>query len=272
MLHNYNTRQNPVSVNENVRSTPENSETENSENSESSSELIVNLEKTLLMRFDGVDKELLNIKDVVIKNLQDENQRLRSKIENLEKKVISLEGNGNLLEQYGRRNNLEITGIPDEIKDEDLEEKVIEILNKIDVNVSTKDIEACHRIGKSRENSKKTIIRFVNRKYAKKALLNKKSLKNINRSSIGLSNSGNIFINENLTPMNNKLAFYCRKLKRDGYIEKTFLREGVVCIRGSSIGNGKTIKVLNFNTLFEYFPNFDFSDDNLHNTSVQSSY
>ena len=120
------------------------------------------------------DKELLNIKDVVLKNLQDENQRLRSKIGNLEKKVISLEGNGNLLEQYGRRNNLEITGIPDEIKDEDLEEKVIEILNKIDVNVSTKDIEACHRIGKSRENSKKTIIQFVNRKYAKKALLNKK--------------------------------------------------------------------------------------------------
>ena len=231
----------------------------------------MNLEKTLLKRFDGVDKELQLIKDVVIKNLQDENQRLRSKIENLEKKVISLEGNGNLLEQYGRRNNLEITGIPDEIKDEDLEEKVIEILNKIDVNVSTKDIEACHRIGKSRENSKKTIIRFVNRKYAKKALLNKKSLKNINRSSIGLSNSGNIFINENLTPMNNKLAFYCRKLKRDGYIEKTFLREGVVCIRGSSIENGKTIKVLHFKTLFEYFPNFDFSDDNLHNTSVQSS-
>ena len=224
------------------------------------------------MRFDGVHKEPLNIKDVVIKNLQDENQGLRSKIENLEKKVISLEGNGNLLEQYGRRNNLETTVIPDEIKDEDLEEKVIEILNKIDVNVSTKDIEACHGIGKSRENSKKTIIRFVNRKYAKKALLNKKSLKNINRSSIGLSNSGNIFINENLAPMNNKLAFYCRKLKRDGYIEKTFLREDVFCIRGSSIENGKTIKVLHFNTLFEYFPNFDFSDDNLHNTSVESSY
>ena len=80
MLHSYNTRQNPVSVNENVRSTPEIPETENSENSESLSELIVNLEKTLLMRFDGVDKELLNIKDVVIKNLQDENQRLRLQI------------------------------------------------------------------------------------------------------------------------------------------------------------------------------------------------
>ena len=41
------------------------------------------------MRFDGVDKELLNLKDVVIKNLQIENQRLRSKVDNFEKKVIS---------------------------------------------------------------------------------------------------------------------------------------------------------------------------------------
>ena len=125
------------------------------------------LEKTMLMHFDGVDKELLNLKDVFIKNLQIENQRLRSRVDNLEKKVIYLEENGNLLEQYGRRNNLEITGISNEIEDVDLEGKVIEILDKIEVNVSSKDIEACHRIGKSRDNSKKTIIRFVNRKYVK---------------------------------------------------------------------------------------------------------
>ena len=64
--HNYNTRQNSVSVNGNVSSTPENLSTP--ENS-SFSELIMNLEKTMLMRFDGVDKELLNLKDVVIKKL-----------------------------------------------------------------------------------------------------------------------------------------------------------------------------------------------------------
>ena len=99
------------------------------------------LKKTILTRFDGVDKELLNLKDVFIKNLQIENQRLRSKVDNLEKKVISLEENGNLLEQYGRRNNLEITGISNEIEGVDLEGKVIEILDKIEVNVSSKDIE-----------------------------------------------------------------------------------------------------------------------------------
>ena len=113
-------------------------------------------------------------------------------------------------------------------------------------------------LGKSKHNSKKTIISFVNRKYAKKALHNRKNLKHLDKSSIGLSNSNNIFINENLTPMNNKLAFYCRKLKRGGYVEKPFSREGVVCIKCRDFQDGKTIKVLHFNTLVDLFPNFDF--------------
>ena len=69
----------------------------------------------------------------------------------MKKKVISLEENSNSLEQHGRRNNLEITGIPDDVDDQKLEEKVIEILDKINVNVSSKDVEACHRIGKSKK-------------------------------------------------------------------------------------------------------------------------
>ena len=178
------------------------------------------------------------------------------------------------MKQYGRRNNLEITGISNEFEDVDLEGKIIEILDKIEVNVSSKDIEACHRIGKSKDNFKKTIIRFVNRKYEKKALLNRKKLKHLDKSSIGLSNSNNIFNNENL--MNNKLAFYCRKLKRDGYVEKAFSRESVVCIRCRDFQDGKTIKVLmSLNTLVDLFRNFDFGEDmsdNYHNTSVQSSY
>ena len=151
--YNYNTRQNSLPSNGN--SNPE------------TSELIINLESKLLLRFDNLDKEMLNLKDVIIKDLQVENQRLRSRIINLEKKVISLEENSNSLEQYGRRNNLEITGIPDDVDDQKLEEKVIEILDKIDVNVSSKDVEACHRIGKSKNSSKTTIVRFVNRKHAK---------------------------------------------------------------------------------------------------------
>ena len=111
-----------------------------------------------MLRFDNLDKEMLNLKNVIIKNLQVVNQRLRNKINNLQKKAISLEENSNSLERYGRRNILEISGIPDDINDQNLEEKVTEILDKVDVNVSSKDIEACHQIGKSKNSSKTTIV------------------------------------------------------------------------------------------------------------------
>ena len=44
------------------------------------------------------------------------------------------------------------------------------------------DIETCHSIGKSdkKTSSKKTIIRFVNRKCYRKALINRKKPVNIN--------------------------------------------------------------------------------------------
>ena len=60
--------------------------------------------------------------------------------------------------------------MPDDAQDRNLEEKVIQILDKIDVDASSKDIESCHRIGKSKNSSKKTIARFLNRKHAKKPL------------------------------------------------------------------------------------------------------
>ena len=57
---------------------------------------------------------------------------------------MSLEINGNHLEQCGKRNNLEITGIPDDVSDENLEEKVIQVLSEIHVNVSSSDIASSH--------------------------------------------------------------------------------------------------------------------------------
>ena len=134
------------------------------------------MEKKLISRFDGLDKEILNLKDVIIKNLQDENQRLRKKVSDLESKVISLESDHNSLEQYGWRNNIEISGILDTVPNQNLGQKVIEILDEIDASVSPNDIEACHCMGSSVNNSRRIIVRFTNRKFAKKALLNRSKL------------------------------------------------------------------------------------------------
>ena len=46
-------------------------------------------------RFDGLDNELLNLKDVIIKNLQVEKKRLRKKVNILENKILTLESEHN---------------------------------------------------------------------------------------------------------------------------------------------------------------------------------
>ena len=99
-------------------------------------------------------------------------------------------------------------------------------------------------------------------------------MKNIDRTSVGLGKSHGILINENLTPTNNKIAFHCRELKRSGRINKRYLRDGILQIVSKDIENGKKIKVIHMNTLYDRFPDFDFGEDarEVHNNSLQSSY
>ena len=148
--HNYNTKNNSQASSE-TNYNPVNNPTPCD-----TSDLILNLEKKLLSRFDGLDKEILNLKDIVIKELQLENQRLRNKVSDLQKKIYSAEENINSLEQCGRRNNIEITCIPESVENEKPEETVVEVLNKIDLNVSNNDIEACHPLGKQKNKPRKT--------------------------------------------------------------------------------------------------------------------
>ena len=66
-----------------------------------------------------------------------------------------------------------------------------------------------------------------------------------------------IYINENLTKANNTIAYNCRKLKLNGMIDKNYSREGVIHISSPTIRNGKLIKVLHMNTLFDMFPEYN---------------
>ena len=68
--------------------------------------------------------EISNLKDTVIKRLQEEDQILRQKCNKLEAKIVKLETEQNSLAQYGRRNNIVISGIPDSIDDSNLENTI----------------------------------------------------------------------------------------------------------------------------------------------------
>lgn len=84
-------------------------------------------------------------------------------------------------EQYGRRNNIEISGIPDSVEKISFREKVVSIFSNNGVGLRSNDTEACHIIEKIRDNSKNTIVRFNNIKFVKEALYNMKKLISIDK-------------------------------------------------------------------------------------------
>ena len=91
--------------------------------------------------------------------------------------------------------------------------------------VATKSYtEDCHRLGKNGS----TIIRFANRKFCNVILENKFGLhKNIDKSKLGFANVTKIYVSENVTPYNQRLAWKCRELKRAKKIHKVWSMKGV---------------------------------------------
>ena len=97
-------------------------------------------------------------------------------------------------EQYSRRECLEISGIPDGISDNNLEENVWKIFNETGVAVNSRAVEACHRLNQ-RANPKKVIIKLSKRKDVAGVMNNKKKLKCMKPQNIGLPSGCKIYIN-----------------------------------------------------------------------------
>ena len=81
-----------------------------------------------------VENKKLQSDTVIVKNV---NHRLEENIVYLNQ----MKG-----EQYNRRNNVEISGIPNSISDKDLENTVISICKVSGVEIDPQDIKECHRL------------------------------------------------------------------------------------------------------------------------------
>ena len=88
-----------------------------------------------------------------------------------------------------------------------------------------------------------------------------------------------IFINENLTPMNEIIAYNCRKLRRIRLIRAYYSRNDIVRINENE--TSRPIKILHLDKLFPLFPDHFrklHEDDHYQdvlvdtNSSLQSSY
>ena len=128
-----------------------------------------------------VDSDISNLCNQILKlndtisQLHSPNEKIRSDltvVKNVNAKlkewIISLEKSQAKAEQYSQHNNIELSGIPNDIPEDNLEKVVTDICHGSDVEIEPKDIEGYHRLPVSRcnrDSNKKVIVKFINRKH-----------------------------------------------------------------------------------------------------------
>ena len=80
------------------------------------------------------------------------------------------------LEQYSRRDNIKVVGIP-ETEGENCVEKVKELGEAIGVDIQDSDISTAHRVKSRGKKGNPMIVRFVRRETKEQMMFNKKKLK-----------------------------------------------------------------------------------------------
>lgn len=132
----------------------------------------------------------------VSRGLQDEVTRLSGEFDDNLTKLDELE-------QYTRKNSLEIHGVPE--IDATCEEILLGLAEKMEVDLRASDIEIIHRLQPRRgKNTTRSIIlvKFQSHKKKREMYLAKKKLKDVRIGEIfeGVAqDNGKIYINENLT-------------------------------------------------------------------------
>ena len=194
----------------------------------------------ILKRLDVLEGENQKMK----RQLKRLNTRIEVAEENIEDHhdyIYFLEKNLARLDQYGRRENIEIAGIPSNVADKHLESEVLRILRQIGLkHLEHFHIVACHRIGSLDKNgNKNTIVRFINRKDAILCLKNKKNLHLC--KYLGYNN---LYIMENLCPAYRSIFDSLTKLKNEDRVKKVWSYNGIINYKVTDDVNEKAVKVL----------------------------
>ena len=151
--------------------------------------------------------------------------------------------------QYTRRESIIISGIPDKIQQNELEDTVLNILRAIGLTtISSYNISACHRLHKNKNDRfpAQTIIRFTNRKIVNFCLTNRDRILEIKKQF-----KMNLGIFERLCDSNKTVYKECQNLKKYGQIEDFYLRNGFVKIIKN--GDRRPVKIKHPEDLEYYF-------------------
>ena len=174
--------------------------------------------------------------------------------EALQKQLILTERQCWANAQYSRRECIEISGIPNSVKDDDLEGKVLEVFDKLGVVIKEENVEACHRI---KQGSDRTIIKLSRRKDCQQIMKVKRDLRNMDLSETGLPVGTTLFVNESLCSYYRWLWSSCKKLKMSNKIYGFYTVNGTIKVKHHE--GDLPVPITHIEDLKKLVPGYDFS-------------
>ena len=192
-------------------------------------------------------KESLKGAEILTDQLNKSVECLKKKVDDQRNEVNELYEQQDNLEQYTRKNSLEIHGILEDLY-ASTEQAVIKLGEHLQVEILPEDIDISHKLFTGKNNPKGIIVKFISHK--KKTLLYKKrtDLKKIKladmfpgSSSAAIASCKGIFINENLTPFRKKNMKKANQVKKDNLLLSAWTLDGKIFVKTSP--EGKPIRI-----------------------------
>ena len=175
------------------------------------------------------------------KILSEQNKKLHDRILELErrdfvksKKIEELEAKYDDAEQYSRKFNLEIDGVP-ESEGEDVSNIVLDLAETVEVDLQEEDIDMCHRFYKGEGKARPIIVKFSNYTSKSEMYSARFSLRNLDLAA--KFGSEKIFINENLTTRRATLYAKVRRKVKTLAQWKMWTTDGKIFVKKALTGH-----------------------------------
>lgn len=179
------------------------------------------LTKSMQFMSDKLDASNTRMEEMARKfiDIQKEHEEMRLKNAVLSGEVVELRERMRHLEQYSRRNNIEVSGIPTS-RGENVPDLVKDIGTALGVPVQENDIAAAHRVPSfKKERDPALVIQFNNRATRDRWLMKYREKKQLVANDIHTSfPKRRVYVNSHLSPENKKfLAKLKQRCREIGY-------------------------------------------------------
>lgn len=188
-----------------------------------------NLTKSIEFAHDEVRDLKKKLDDEVAKNkrLTDEKEALLSRCKAVENETREQEKRLASMEQYSRKNNLEIHGVI-QTKNESVPDILAKIGSAINEPITATDVEVCHRVpARDADKTANIIVQFRSR-TKRDAVLKKARKARPTHNDIGMNEATPIYVNEHLCPARKRLLAMAIKKKHEHKWKSVWTNNGQI--------------------------------------------